>query len=188
VKLLSVNVGTPRAVAAARGTVLTAIWKTPVTGRVAVRRLNIDGDRQADLTVHGGERKAVYAYPSEHYPPWEVELGTGPLPWGAFGENLTVSGLLETVVRIGDRLGIGTAILEVTQPRLPCGKLALRCDRPDMPRLFLRSGRSGFYLSVVREGEIGAGDGIRHETGNVRAPSVADILDDARGGPAKEAS
>lgn len=161
-RVLSVNVGTPREVARHGRRVWTAIFKAPVAGRVAVRRLNLEGDAQADLTVHGGAAKAVYAYPGEHYPLWREELGRPDLSWGAFGENLTLEGLVEADVAIGDRLRIGTAELIVTQPRLPCFKLALRFERRDIGKLFMASGRSGFYLAVAREGELAAGDPVEH--------------------------
>jgi len=161
-RVLSVNVGVPREVTWHGRVVRTAIFKEPVSGRVAVRRLNLEGDAQADLTVHGGAAKAVYAYASEHYPAWREELGRPDLPWGAFGENLTLEGLVEEDVAIGDRLRIGTAELVVTQPRLPCFKLALRFERQDIGKLFMASGRSGFYLAVVREGALAAGDPVEH--------------------------
>ena len=158
--VVSVNVGTPREVESNGQVVRTGIFKSPVPGRVAVGRLNLAGDAQADLEVHGGIDKAVYAYPSEHYPAWRQELPELEFPWGAFGENLTIAGLHEDGVRIGDRLRIGTAILRVTQPRMPCFKLGIRFDRPDMIRRFQHSGRSGFYLAVEQPGELGAGDAI----------------------------
>ena len=139
-------------------TVLTSIFKEPVTERVAVRTLNLDGDRQSDLSVHGGRDKAVYVYPAEHYPFWRSELGDN-VPWGMFVENLTLEGLpLEDELAIGDRLRIGTAEFEVVQPRLPCFKLGIRFADPLMVKRFLVSGRSGYYLRVTAEGELGAGD------------------------------
>jgi MOSC domain-containing protein YiiM len=159
-KVLSVNVGTPREVEWRSDLVETAIYKAPVTGTVTVRRLNLDGDRQADLSVHGGPEKAVYVYPSEHYDYWRAELPGVPLPWGAFGENLTIEGLLESRVRIGDVLRIGSSEFVVTQPRMPCYKLNVRFQKPDMVKRFLRAGRSGFYLSVSKEGRLEAGDSI----------------------------
>jgi MOSC domain-containing protein YiiM len=152
-----VNVGSPREIEWRGRIVRTSIHKSPVAGAVRVGRLNLAGDQQSDLSVHGGVHKAVYAYPSVHYAWWRLELDTPDLAWGAFGENLTVSGLTETSVRIGDRLQVGSAELQVTQPRLPCYKLGIRFARPDMEARFLRSGRTGFYLSVVREGELEAG-------------------------------
>ena len=156
--VVSVNVGLPREVEWQGRTVRTGIFKSPAPGPVRVRRLNLDGDGQADPTVHGGPLKAVYLYPSEHYAWWREPLGE--LAWGAFGENLTTAGISEAAVRIGDRLRVGTVELVVTQPRLPCFKLALRFGRSDVERRFLASGRTGFYLSVAVEGEITAGDKV----------------------------
>jgi MOSC domain-containing protein YiiM len=159
-QIISINVGQPREVEWRDQIVLTSIFKERVSGRVRVDRLNIEGDRQSDLTVHGGINKAVYVYPSEHYEFWRKELPDADLPWGAFGENLTTSGLSEDDVRIGDRLAIGSAEFVVTQPRMPCFKLTIRFGRPDMIKRFYRSGRSGFYLAIAKEGEIGTGDAI----------------------------
>jgi MOSC domain-containing protein YiiM len=159
-RVVSVNVGVPREIAWRGETVRTSIFKEPVAGKVLVERLNLDGDRQSDLTVHGGADKAVYVYPAEHYEFWRRELPDIDLPWGSFGENLTTEGLDERSVHIGDQLDIGSAELIVTQPRMPCFKLALRFDRLDIIKRFLRSGRTGFYLSVLREGEVAAGDAI----------------------------
>ena len=141
-------------------TVRTSIFKTPVDRRLRVTTLNLEGDQQSDLSVHGGVDKAVYAYPSEHYAYWRQELPQMDLPWGVFGENLTTEGLLEEDVRIGDRLRVGSAEFVVTQPRMPCYKLGIRFGRPDIVKRFLQSGRTGFYLAVTREGEVGAGDAI----------------------------
>src|SRR5437764_2970582 len=159
-KVISVNVGLPRNVEWRGRIVQTSIFKEPVAGTVRVRRLNIEGDQQSDLTVHGGVGKAVYVYPSEHYSFWRQELPDADLPWGAFGENLTTTGLSEDDVHIGDRFGIGSAEFVVTQPRMPCFKLTIRFGRADMIKRFLCSGRSGFYLAVTKEGEIAAGDAI----------------------------
>src|SRR5436305_9927813 len=139
-KIISVNVGRPRLVMWQGSPVSTGIFKEPVEGRVALRTLNLDGDRQADLTVHGGPAKAVYAYPSEHYPFWRGELPGTELPWGMFGENFTTEGLLETTANVGDRFRVGTAELQVTQPRLPCYKLGIKFGREDMLKRFLLSG------------------------------------------------
>jgi MOSC domain-containing protein YiiM len=159
-RVVSVNVGLPRTVRWKRRDVTTGIFKEPVEGRVSLRRLNLDGDRQADLSVHGGAAKAVYAYPLEHYACWREEL-EDELSFGAFGENLTVEGLpLEEEVAIGDRFRIGTAELVVTQPRLPCYKLGLRFGRADMVKRFLASRRTGYYLAVEVEGNVGAGDRV----------------------------
>jgi MOSC domain-containing protein YiiM len=141
--------------------VTTAIFKQPVEGRVALHKLNLDGDRQADLTVHGGEHKAVYCYPFAHYDYWQRELPGMELPMGSFGENFTTDALLEDSVHLGDRFSIGSAEVVVTQPRLPCYKLGVRFQSDDMVKRFLASGRMGFYLAVTREGEVGAGDEIK---------------------------
>ena len=180
VKILSVNVGTPRDAVWRGEIVRTAIFKEPVAGRVALRGDNLVGDAQADLTVHGGRDKAVYGYPSEHYVYWCDWLGTPALPWGAFGENLTTEGLLEADVGIGDRFRIGSALLEVSQPRIPCHKLALRHARPDLPKHFLASGRSGFYFRVIEPGEVGQGDAIERAAADPRGLSVADVQSLAR--------
>ncbi|MFZ1910297.1 MAG: MOSC domain-containing protein [Burkholderiales bacterium] len=175
-KLLSINVGLPRAVEWGGKVVRTSIFKAPVSGRVRVTALNIQGDRQSDLSVHGGADKAVYAYPSEHYPYWRNELPSMNFPWGAFGENLTTKGLLEEEVHIGDRFRVGSAEFIVTQPRMPCFKLAIRFSRPDMVKRFLRSGRTGFYLAVVQEGDIGAGDSLDLVAEDNSHISVADVV------------
>ena len=175
-RLVSVNVGRPRLALWNGQTVSTGIYKNPVAGRVMVRTLNLDGDRQADLTVHGGTHKAVYAYPSEHYEYWRRELPGTTLPFGMFGENLTTTGLDESVVRIGDRFRIGAAELVVTQPRVPCHKLAIKFGRADIIKRFLASGRSGFYFSVASEGEIGAGDAIEPCGHDNDSLTVADIV------------
>jgi len=175
-KLVSVNVGLPREVDWRGRAVLSGIWKTPVTGRVRVGRLNLEGDRQADLSVHGGAEKAVYAYPSEHYAYWRRELPALELSWGAFGENFTTDGLGEGDVGIGDRLRVGTAEFLVTQPRMPCYKLGMRFARPDLVKRFLASGRTGFYLAVLDEGEVGEGDPIEIVAREARSVTVADIV------------
>ena len=174
--LVSLQVGVPRTVHEDGQEVSTGIFKSPVAGRVRMRRLNLDGDEQADLTVHGGQDKAVYAYPSEHYPFWKKELPGVDLPWGALGENLTTSGLLETGVFLGDRYTIGTAEVVVTQPRNPCFKLNLKFGRDDMVTRFLVSHRSGFYLRVLREGEVGAGDEIVRVHQDENRVSISDAL------------
>lgn len=175
-KLISVNVGLPREVSSNGKTVSTGIFKEPVEGRLRLRRLNLDGDRQADLSVHGGESKAVYAYPSEHYPYWREQLKEGKLGWGMFGENFTTEGLLETEALIGDRFRIGEAEIRVTQPRLPCFKLALKFGREDIIKRFLDSLRTGFYFAVSREGEVGAGDEIELIHRSEDAITVTDIV------------
>ena len=169
------NVGMPREVEWHGQKVRTSIWKAPATGRTRVDGLNLEGDRQSDLSVHGGPAKAVYAYPSEHYDYWRRELPGLDLPWGAFGENLTTEGLLEPDLRIGDRLRVGTSELLVTQPRMPCYKLAVRFGRDDMVRRFLASRRSGFYFAVLHEGEVGAGDSIDFTVRDDHDVSVADV-------------
>lgn len=175
-KLVSVNVGLPREVDWRGRRVRTSIWKAPVEGRVRVSRLNLAGDGQADLAVHGGPEKAVYAYPSEHYEYWRRELPGVDLPWGAFGENLTTAGLLEHEVRIGDRLRVGSAEFVVTQPRMPCYKLGVRFDREEMVKRFLQSGRSGFYLAVSREGEVGRDDPVEFKGRSEHDVTVADVV------------
>ena len=155
--------------------VSTSIFKEPIADRVMLRTLNLDGDRQADLSVHGGPDKAVYVYPSEHYPFWKHELPDMVLPWGMFGENLTTTGLLETETHIGDRFRVGSAEVKVTQPRMPCYKLAIRFERNDMIKRFLVSERTGFYLSVLKEGEVGTGDEfelLERNTSDVRVVDV----------------
>jgi MOSC domain-containing protein YiiM len=160
-QVVSVNVGLPRAVVWKGQTVVTGIFKEPVAGRVAIRRLNLEGDRQADPTVHGGPEKAVYAYPAEYYAFWREQFPEMELPWGMFGENLTTKGLLDESVQIGDRFQVGSAHLVVTQPRLPCYKLGLKFGRDDILKRFLHSGLTGFYFAVLQEGEVKAGDPIR---------------------------
>ena len=175
-KLVSLNVGQPRLVDTPRGQILTSIFKDPVEGRRKVVPHNVEGDRQSDLTVHGGPKKAVYAYALEHYGYWAEALSDFPLTHGAFGENLTIGGLLESEIHIGDLVEIGTTRLRVTQPRMPCYKLALRFDRPDMVKKFWLSGRSGVYFSVEQAGEIAAGDQVRViETHPLRV-SIADVV------------
>lgn len=175
-RIISLNVGRPRLVVWEGRTVSTGIYKTPREGRVVLRTLNLDGDRQADLTVHGGTYKAAYAYPSEHYGYWRDELPGAELPWGMFGENFTTEGLDESGVNIGDRFRIGAAEVTVTQPRMPCYKLGGKFGRSDILRKLLASGRTGFYLSVQREGEVGAGDEIELIGRDGSDVTVADIV------------
>ncbi len=175
-QLLSINVGQPRDIESRGEVVRTSIFKEPVFGRVRVRRLNIDGDQQSDLTVHGGADKAVYVYPSEHYPFWREELQRTDLPWGAFGENFTTTGLDETNVHIGDRLRLGSAEFVVTQPRMPCYKLGIRFGRPDILKRFLQSERTGFYLAVTLEGDVEAGDAVAVLERDPEAISVRDVV------------
>lgn len=173
--VVSINVSVPREVEWHGHVVETGIFKQPVSGPVPVTRLNLAGDQQADLEVHGGIDKAVYAYPSEHYPLWNDELST-ELAWGAFGENLTTSGVSERDIHIGDRLRIGTVELTVTQPRTPCYKLNVKFNRPDMVRRFQASARSGFYLAVTREGSMTSGDAITILERHPAAVTVADVV------------
>ncbi len=175
-RVLSVNVGLPREVEWRNEPVTTAIHKAPVSGPVQVRQLSLDGDRQADLSVHGGPDKAVYVYPSEHYAYWRKELPGVVLPWAAFGENLTVEGLSEADLRVGDALRIGSAEFIVTQPRLPCYKLNIRFQRPDMVKRFLRSGLTGFYLAVTKEGELAAGDEIQLVPTDRSAVTIPEVV------------
>lgn len=175
-KVISVNVGLPREVMWKGKPVLTGIFKEPVEGRIRMRSLNLDGDRQADLTVHGGVDKAVYAYPMEHYAHWRKALPDEAFPWGALGENLTVEGLLETEVNIGDHFRIGTAEVMVTQPRFPCFKLNLKFGRDDMVKRFLNSRLSGIYFSVVQEGDVSAGDAIERVSRDENNVTLADIV------------
>ena len=175
-RLISVNVGLPREVSWQGGTVTTGIFKQPVAGRVRVRQLNLDGDRQADLDVHGGPSKAVYVYPSEHYPYWRDKFPDIEMPWGMFGENFTLEGLLEDQVNIGDRVRIGGAEFMVTEPRMPCYKLGIKFGRKDIIPRFLKSRRSGFYLAVLEEGEVGAGDAVRRVSKAERSVTVTDIV------------
>ena len=174
-KLLSLNCGTPREVAWHGTSVTTSIFKSPVEGRLSLRTLNLDGDRQSDLTVHGGRHKAVYCYPIEHYEYWRAELRTELLPMGAFGENFTIQGLLEDAVHIGDRFYVGSAEVAVTQPRLPCYKLGIRFGSDDMVKRFLNSRRTGFYLSVDREGEVSSGDELIRLSRDPYALAVSEI-------------
>jgi MOSC domain-containing protein YiiM len=175
-KLISVNVGLPRDINYHGKAVRTSIWKNPVEGRVRVSKLNLDGDGQSDLAVHGGVDKAIYVYPFEHYSYWRSQLPDFDLPWGAFGENFTTEGLLEAKVRIGERLGAGSAEFIVTQPRMPCFKLGIRFDRPDMVKRFLQSKRTGFYLAVLREGHVAAGDPIESIDRQENGLTIADIV------------
>ena len=175
-KLISVNVGMPREVRWKGRIVTTGIYKEPVSGRIVVRRLNLDGDAQADLSVHGGPDKAVYLYPVEHYPFWRREFPDMELPLGMFGENLTTEGVLEDAVNIGDRFRIGSAELIAVQPRMPCYKLGIRFGRNDIIKRFMASGRSGIYFAVLTEGEIGAGDSIEVISRDERRVTIFDIV------------
>ena len=175
-EIVSVNTGAPREIEWRGDVVRTSIFKEPVVGPVAVRRLNLDGDEQSDLSVHGGPNKAVYAYHAEHYEFWRNELPEAELGWGSFGENLTIAGLpREDDISIGDRLRAGSALLAVTQPRLPCFKLSARFGRADMVKRFLASGRTGLYFSVVEEGVLAAGDEVEFVSRDPGRVSVADV-------------
>lgn len=174
-KIISLNVGLPRLVLRDGEPVSTGIFKEPIDGRVMMRTLNLDGDRQADLSVHGGPGKAVYIYPAEHYDFWKREFPAMALPWGMFGENFTTTGFLETEINIGDTFRIGTAEVMVTQPRMPCYKLALKFGRSDIIKRFLQSERTGFYLAVLKEGEVGAGDEFEPLAKDAHDVRVSDI-------------
>jgi len=173
-KLISVSTGLPREVIWHGRSVTTGIFKQPVEGRIVLRNLNLDGDRQADLMVHGGQYKAVYYYPiAPEY--WKRELSRRELPMGMFGENFTIDGLLEDSVYLGDRFSIGSAEVIVTQPRLPCYKLGIRFQSDDMVKRFLDSRRTGFYAAVTREGEVGAGDDIKMTARDTNGVPVSEI-------------
>jgi MOSC domain-containing protein YiiM len=174
-RLLAVFVGEPQEITDGGKTVSTAIFKSRVSGPVMVRRLNLDGDRQADLSVHGGVDKAVYCYPSEHYEAWSSELRR-ELDYGTFGENLTVSGLLEDSLHVDDVLVVGNAVLQVSQPRFPCFKLGIKLNDPQMVRRFQRSGRSGFYCRVLEEGTIEAGQTIEVTERDGSQPTVVSVV------------
>jgi MOSC domain-containing protein YiiM len=175
-KIISLQVGLPRTVRDARGNdVLTSIFKSAVAGPRLLRRMNLDGDHQSDLTVHGGKNKAVYAYPSEHYNYWRKQLPDYEFTWGNFGENFTTEGFLEENAFIGDKFRIGGATVKVAQPRMPCFKLGIRFDRPDMVKRFWASLRSGIYFSVVEEGMVDAGDTFERVVEDQRRISIADI-------------
>jgi MOSC domain-containing protein YiiM len=175
VKVISLNVGLPRTVSWKGLEVSTGIFKEPVSGPIMLRRLDFDGDRQADLEVHGGPAKALYAYPSEHYGLWRKELRDPELAWASFGENLTTEGLLEDDACIGDRFRIGEAVVMVTQPRFPCYKLGIRFGRDDILAKFLKSGRSGIYFSVLEEGLVASGDVIERVHCDPAGVTIADI-------------
>jgi MOSC domain-containing protein YiiM len=174
-RLLSVNVGLPREVNWNGTTIMTGIFKEPVDGAVMLRRLNLDGDRQADLSVHGGISKAVYAYPAEHYDFWKKELPDMQLPYSMFGENLTTEGLLEDGVNVGDRFRIGEAELIVTEPRMPCYKLGIKFGRSDILKRFLASRRTGFYFAVLKEGRVKSGDSVELLSRDANNIAIADI-------------
>ena len=174
-KLISVNVGLPRAVNWNDQTVITGIFKEPVGGPVMLRTLNLDGDRQADLSVHGGVSKAVYAYPAEHYEYWKRELPDMQLPYGMFGENFSTEGLAEDTVNVGDRFRLGESELMVTEPRMPCYKLGIKFGRADILKKFLASRRTGFYFAVLKEGRVKAGDSMELLSKDTNKIAVAEI-------------
>ena len=174
-KLISLNVARPRLAVYKGTTINTGIFKEPVTGPVQLSTLNLEGDRQADLSVHGGPHKAVYAYPSEHYAYWHKELPGVNLPWGMFGENFTTSGLNEHELHVGDRFQIGSATVMVRQPRVPCYKLAAKFQRDDILERFLHSGRSGFYFSVEQEGLVPSGAPFKFISQDRRGITIAEM-------------
>ena len=175
-KLLSIQVGLPREVMWQGRSVTTGIFKERVEGAVMLRTLNLDGDAQADLSVHGGPTLAVYAYPVEHYEHWRREFPGMNLQLGMFGENFTIEGLLETDVNIGDRFRIGTAEVMATAPRLPCYKLGIRFGRPDIPKRLLVTRCTGFYFAVAREGQVQAGNRIERLARDETGVSVDDVV------------
>src|SRR5215813_7326264 len=174
-RVVSVNCGLPREVQWHGRTVTTGIYKQPVVGRVALRKFNLDGDGQADLTVHGGAAKAVYCYPLAHYDYWKTALRDSSLSMGVFGENFTTEGLSESDIFLGDRFSVGSAQVVVTQPRLPCYKLGVRFESDEMVKRFLASGRTGFYVAVIREGEVGSGDELKVIARDLNGVPVSEI-------------
>lgn len=174
--VISVNVGRPRTIQWHKKTVLTSIWKSPIEGPVAVAGINLFGDEQSDLTVHGGPNKSVYGYATEHYAYWRHELPDAELAWGAFGENLSTVGLLETDVAVGDRFRIGSVELIATQPRLPCFKLGIRFGDDRMVKRFMASRRSGFYFAIAKAGTLQAGDAIERVSRPSDPVTIADIV------------
>ena len=176
-QVISVNVSAVKEVLYRDQPITTGIYKEPVGFRVRVGELGLEGDAQADRRVHGGPDMAVYAYPVQHYAYWQSELDVKKYPFGQFGENLTVSGLREESVRVGDMFRIGSALLQVTAPRIPCYKLALRMEQPNSFILtFQKSGRVGFYLRVIEEGELGVDDPIERVQASDDAESIAGFL------------
>ena len=181
-EVVSVNVGVPREIDTPRGPVITAIFKTPTDRRLRVEPHNLEGDRQADLSVHGGENKAVYSYPIEHYPVWSDELGRTDLEHGQFGENLTTRGLLERELRVGDVFSIGTAVLQISQPRAPCFKLGIRMGDAGFVKTFLRGGRPGFYFRIVESGELGVDDEVKRIERGATGITVHEVWELSYGG------
>ena len=174
-KVVSLNVGLPKTVQWRDQSVTTGIFKSPVEGRVALWKHNLDGDQQADLSVHGGPTKAVYVYLTQHYTYWHEELPDVELGWGHFGENFTVDGVDEESIYIGDEFSVGTARVVVTEPRMPCFKLGVRFGRADMPKRFLQSQRTGFYFGVAEEGQVRAGDALELLSKHPDGLTVADV-------------
>lgn len=190
-KVISVNTGLPRNVTWHGRSVTTGIFKEPVHRRISLRKLNLYGDGQADLSVHGGAYKAVYCYPLAHYDYWKRELPNRELPMGIFGENFTLDGSSEESVHLGDQFSVGSVEVVVTQPRLPCYKLGIRFESDDMVRRFFVSGRTGFYLAVTREGEVGTGDDMRvihREPNGVPVSEITRLYAEKRYGSAEVAS
>jgi MOSC domain-containing protein YiiM len=175
-RILSVNISLPREIDYGGQKISTGIFKEPVEGRITLRTLNLDGDRQADLSVHGGPDKAVYAYPVEHYEYWHRVFPDLAMPNGMFGENLTVEGLIESEINVGDVFRIGSATVIATQPRMPCYKLGVKFGRMDVIKKFLASGRSGIYFKVSKEGEVATGDTIHQITKDPNQITISDIV------------
>ena len=178
-KVLSVNISGPKPLTYRGQTVMTGIFKTPVAGRVRIRKLGLEDDVQVDRRVHGGPDKAVYMYPHEHYAHWEKLLSRKDFAFGQFGENLTTSGLLEDDVRVGDTLRVGSTLLQVTQPRQPCSKLMTKMNNFHFAEPFLESGRTGFYLRVLEEGEVGAGDVIERVATDPATPTIREVVQES---------
>ena len=175
-KILSINVSLPKEIDFEGQKVTTGIFKEPIEGRIMLRKLNLDGDKQADLTVHGGPDKAVYAYPIEHYEFWRKVYPDMEMPNGMFGENFTIEGLMESEVSVGDAFEIGSSKVVATQPRMPCYKLGVKFGRMDVLKKFLASGRSGIYFKVLEEGEVGAGDLIVRIKNDTNRVGIRDIV------------
>jgi MOSC domain-containing protein YiiM len=175
-KLRSVNVSQPKTFELENITIVTGIFKEPIAGRVMLRESNLDGDGQADLKAHGGPFKAVYCYPFEHYAFWAEQLARDDFSPGQFGENFTLQGLTEETVCVGDQFRVGDALVQVTQPRVPCYKLAFKMDEPTFVKQFMQAERVGFYVRVLEEGQVGAGDTITRVKRDPREMSVRDIF------------
>jgi MOSC domain-containing protein YiiM len=174
-KIISVNVGLPRTIEVNGVSVETGIFKEATNEPLMLRRLNFEGDRQADLHNHGGEYKAVYGYAHEHYPKWQAELGRNDFRFGQFGENLTTEGLLEDEIFVGNVYRFGEALLQITQPRVPCFKLAIRMNDPQMTKRFMKAQRTGYYLRVLEEGMVGAGEKITLEREDPQRMTIHEI-------------